>query len=100
MRKALARIFAVLAIAVCAGAIYSVVHANFLTDNKTKTAKTSASKAKKHTTVTVHTVYVVKSGDTLSAIAHKHHVTVEKIKALNASLDDHGLQPGQKIHLR
>ncbi len=41
--------------------------------------------------------YVVKSGDSLSAIARLHQTKVHKILELNPSLKGRALQPGQKI---
>ena len=55
--------------------------------------KSTSSKKKRHKT------YIVKSGDTLSAIADKNNVTQAKIIALNPDLDPATLAPGQKIKL-
>ena len=99
MRKALARIFAILAIAACAAAVYSVVNSNLLKDKSSKavvtTSKTSVTKHHGH-----HTPYVVKQGDTLSAIAVAHHVSVAQIKRLNPKLVAGQLHAGQHIQLR
>jgi LysM repeat protein len=43
--------------------------------------------------------YVVRSGDTLSAIAAKHHTTVVELQTLNPSLTSTTLRVGQKIKL-
>jgi LysM repeat protein len=45
-------------------------------------------------------VYVVKQGDTLSAIAMKAGVTVETLQQLNPDVDVQALQPGQRLRLR
>jgi LysM repeat protein len=45
-------------------------------------------------------VYVVKSGDTLAAIAEKTGVPVEQLQALNPELDPRALVTGQRITLR
>ena len=45
-------------------------------------------------------VYVVKTGDTLGAIAEKTGVPVEKLQELNPELDPQALVSGQKIKLR
>ena len=45
-------------------------------------------------------VYVVKTGDTLGAIAEKTGVPVEKLQQLNPELDPQALVSGQKIKLR
>jgi LysM repeat protein len=46
------------------------------------------------------TVYVVKTGDTLGAIAEKTGVPVEKLQELNPNLDPQALVSGQRIKLR
>lgn len=45
-------------------------------------------------------VYVVKQGDTLSAIAMKTGVSVEEIQQLNPDIDVQALQPGARLRLR
>ena len=45
-------------------------------------------------------VYVVKQGDTLSAIAMKAGVSVEEIQQLNPDIDVQALQPGARLRLR
>ena len=41
--------------------------------------------------------YVVRSGDSLSSIARRFHVTVPKLLELNTSASDKYLQPGQRL---
>ena len=41
--------------------------------------------------------YVVRSGDSLSSIARRFHVTVPKLVELNAGASDKYLQPGQRL---
>lgn len=43
--------------------------------------------------------YEVKSGDTLSVLAKKHGVTVEKLSALNKLSSSSKLEPGQRIYV-
>ena len=105
MRKAATRIFAILAIAAVAVAIYTVVHQNLLKKDKddpaqSTTLTTSSSKAATSTTHHHHTPYVVKQGDVLSKIAEEHHVTVAQIKKLNPHLTPNSLHAGQHIQLR
>jgi LysM repeat protein len=45
-------------------------------------------------------VYVVKSGDTLAAIAEKTGVPIEQLQALNPELDPRALVTGQRVTLR
>jgi LysM repeat protein len=54
------------------------------------------SKKKKRTPAT----YTIKANDTLSAIADKTGITVERLQELNPELDPQGLVAGQKIKLR
>ncbi len=44
--------------------------------------------------------YVVKPGDTLSAISVKTHVSILRITTLNPSLSPNSLQTGQRLRLR
>jgi LysM repeat protein len=46
------------------------------------------------------TFYIVKSGDTLSAISVSAGVPISTIQALNPGLDTQALQPGQRLRLR
>ncbi len=52
------------------------------------------------TTSTSPAVHIVKSGDTLYAIALKYHVTVEKLCQLNQITEDSLLQLGQKLRVK
>lgn len=45
-------------------------------------------------------VYVVKEGDTLSAISMDTGVPVEEIQQLNPDIDVQALQPGERLRLR
>ena len=45
-------------------------------------------------------VYVVRTGDTLGAIAQRTGVTVERLQELNPTLDPQALTSGQRIKLR
>jgi nucleoid-associated protein YgaU len=44
--------------------------------------------------------YVVKSGDTLSQISIKTHVSILRITTLNPNLSPNSLQTGQRLRLR
>jgi LysM repeat protein len=46
------------------------------------------------------TTYTIKANDTLSGIAEKTGVSVERLQELNPDLDPQGLVAGQKIKLR
>jgi len=64
------------------------------TSTATATRKSKAAKKRKRKT------YVVKSGDTPSAIAEKTGVPLAEIERLNPDLDPQLLSPGTKIKLR
>ncbi len=44
--------------------------------------------------------YVVKPGDTFSAIAHKVGISVERLQKLNPRIDQFTLQSGDRVKLR
>ena len=44
--------------------------------------------------------YIVKSGDTLSEISVKTHVSILRISALNPGISPNSLQTGQRLRLR
>jgi LysM repeat protein len=44
-----------------------------------------------------HGKYVVKKGDTLSKIAHAHHVSLKRIEAANPKVDPNKIHVGQTI---
>ena len=46
------------------------------------------------------TVYVVKSGDSLSSISVKTGVSVPQLESLNPGIDPAALQTGQRLRLR
>jgi LysM repeat protein len=52
------------------------------------------------TLATTRAAYVVKAGDTLSKIAARTGVDIERLLTLNPSVDPQGLVTGQRIKLR
>ena len=108
-RRSPARWLAPIALVACVAAVYSVVNAT-LSDEpaSTSTASTATtsrsstngdgSKSSKRRTKRRPT-YVVKAGDTLSAISLKTGVSLERIQALNPKLDSQSLQTGQRVKL-
>jgi LysM repeat protein len=106
-RTAFARFLAPLALVTCAVAVYAVVH-NTLGDSGSSSATSSQSskassksggkgaKKRKHR----RRVYVVKDGDTLSAIAVRTGVPLATIQRLNPKLDANTLSTGEKLKLR
>jgi LysM repeat protein len=45
-------------------------------------------------------IYVVKPGDTLSLIAHKVGIPVDRLQTLNPNIDQFSLQSGDRVKLR
>ena len=64
------------------------------TKHSTKTSTSSTTKE------TSKSVYIVKTGDTLGAIAETTGVPVERLQQLNPGLDQFSLVAGQRIKLR
>lgn len=62
-------------------------------DGKSKSGAPAAKRSKRRT-------YVVRSGDTLSAISIETGVSVSRIQELNPDLDVQALQPGERLKLR
>jgi LysM repeat protein len=111
-RRSPARWLAPLALVACTVAVYSVVNATLLTDDEpsaTSSATKSATTSKSSTTSKRSSSakrtgprrrpYTVKAGDTLSSIAEKTGVSLERIEELNPKLDSNSLQTGQRVKL-
>lgn len=58
---------------------------------KKKSGRTSANGKTK--------IYIVKSGNTLSGIAHKYHITIAELRALNGMKETDTLKIGQKLKI-
>jgi LysM repeat protein len=95
-----ARLLAPLALAAVAAGIYLIVHAGLATHHP----------AVHHSTTVLTTghkrrpprpkFYVVRAGETLSAIAVKTHVPLSRILAMNPLVSPNSLQTGQRLRLR
>ncbi len=103
-RRSPARWLAPIAVLACAFAVYAVVHKGLEGSTSSTTSSKPATKAtaddgkptrKKH-----RRRYVVKSGDTLSAISAKTGVPLATIQRLNPDLDAQSLHAGEKVKLR
>jgi LysM repeat protein len=66
----------------------------------TSTTKHSKKTGTTTTKATSKSVYVVKTGDTLGAIAETTGVPVDRLQQLNPGLDQFSLVAGQRIKLR
>ena len=112
-RRSPARWLAPIALVACAVAVYTVVNATLLSSDEPASKPTASNAAPTSKTRTVsersksgkrrstrrRRAYTVKSGDTLSSIAVKTGVSLERIQALNPKLDSQSLQTGQRVKL-
>jgi LysM repeat protein len=112
-RRSPLRWLAPIALVACAVAVYSVVDAGLLSDASAPSGSTAAksSTAEKTRTVSERSksssskrrrrtrTYTVKAGDTLSSIAVKTGLSLERIQRLNPKLDSNSLQTGQRVKL-
>jgi LysM repeat protein len=102
-RQSPARVLAPLALVLCALAFIAVVFTSGSGDGDDgSTARTTTTERERTRTSTRprRSVYVVKQGDSLGAIAAKTGVDVETLQELNPGLDPQGLVIGQRIKLR
>jgi len=92
------RLLALAALALAVILIFVIVGNNTGDDGGSgKNGKQNVTKSKPKTK---KKVYVVKEGDTLTAIAHSTGIGVVRIQKLNPDLDPQALQAGQKLKLR
>jgi LysM repeat protein len=97
-----ARYLAPIALVAAIAATYVVVHGSL----KTTTSKTQphvilpTRPVRTGTTRKPTNVYVVKPGDSLSAISAKTGISVATIESLNPGIDPNALQTGQRLTLR
>jgi LysM repeat protein len=72
------------------------------TSTSSSKSKKKTSTAKSHTSTTASgaSVYIVKVGDTLGAIAAKTGVPLSTIQTLNPNVDPHAMIAGQHIRLK
>jgi LysM repeat protein len=108
VRRSPARYLAPIAVVAVAVAFYGVLKHNLSdseSDKAPPAAQSSQTKSKdasdrKSSTKKKRKTYVVKPGDTPSAIAEKTGVPLAEIERLNPDLDPQLLAPGTKIKLR
>jgi LysM repeat protein len=100
--SALARILAVLALAAAVVAVVVLVSAG-VKDDSSSSSHHGSGKTAKHASAHHRTkakTYEVKTGDTLTSIAHQTGVPVAEIQALNPEVDPQILIAGEKLKLR
>lgn len=94
-----------MALLVAGMAVYSVVHKDSPGTKSpsatTSTARTTGTKAQRarRAKKAKRRTYTVKAGDTLSGIASKTGVSLQRIEELNPKLDSQALQTGETIKL-
>jgi LysM repeat protein len=112
-RRSPARWLAPIALVACAVVVYAVVNATLLSSDESTSKPTASkssttsktrtvserSKSGKRSSARRRRTYTVKSGDTLSSIAEKTGVSLERIQTLNPKLDSQSLQTGQRVKL-
>lgn len=103
-RRSIGRWLAPVALITCAVAVYAVVDNTLLKDDSASQGSTSRQSTTNKTSKAAkkskrRRAYVVKSGDTLSAISIKTGVTLTTIKRLNPKLDADTLHAGQRVRL-
>jgi LysM repeat protein len=98
----LARILAALALVAAVVAVVVAVSAGLKNDSSPRKGRNSSSTAKQETTRqrTKAATYEVKTGDTLTAIAHKTGIPVSELLALNPEVDPQILIAGEKLKLK
>ena len=98
------RVFALIALAAVGVAVYVIVHGQLHHTPRTTAAHRSTVVNGRPVTVRHHhptpRFYVVKAGDTLSAISVRTHVSVFRLTQLNPGLSPNSLQTGQRLRLR
>jgi LysM repeat protein len=97
-----ARYLAPIALVAAITVTYLVVHGSInKTHSRTRSSVVLPTRTARTRTTTKHpTVYVVKSGDSLSTISVKTGVSVATLEALNPGIDPNALQTGQRLTLR
>lgn len=103
-RRTPARWLAPLALVTCAVAVYAVVNNTMSDESSSQGTTTTQSTTRTKTTSTGSKhkrkrTYIVKSGDTLSAISIKTGVSLATLEQLNPKLDADTLHTGQKVRL-
>jgi LysM repeat protein len=104
-RRRPSRWLAPAALLVCAGVVVAIARGGGSGADGTSTSggssgATTTTRTTKKKTKTVRRTYVVRSGDTLSAISIETGVPVSRLQELNPDLDVQALQPGQRLTLR
>ena len=106
-RRRIGRWLAPVALITCAVAVYAVVDNTLLKDDSTSSGNSSTQQTTSTKTTSKkgakghkrRRAYIVKSGDTLSAISIKTGVSMTTIQRLNPKLQADTLHAGQRVRL-
>lgn len=99
-----ARFLAPIALAAVAVGTYLIVHTSLATHHSATITQSSplvnGPRVSRHKRPAGPKYYVVKSGDTLSQISVKTHVSLQRLSKLNPGISPNSLQTGQRLRLR
>jgi LysM repeat protein len=99
----LARLLAPIALIAVAAGTYLVVHSSLAVHHPAPVAQSRTlqrGRRKAHARLAEPKFYIVRSGDSLSAIAAKSGISQATLQALNPSVSPDSLQTGQRLRLR
>jgi LysM repeat protein len=99
-KRYFARLLAVLAIAAVVVAVIVIVSNADLNSKDEPSHKKTATHQQQKQPRTKAKTYTVKSGDTLTSIAHKLGIPVSEIQALNPEVDPQILRAGETLKLQ
>jgi LysM repeat protein len=99
-----ARFLAPIALAAVVAGTYLIVHTGLATHHPTSTQSSSLIHGRRTGPAGRRRrqpkFYVVKSGDTLSEISVRTHVSIPRLSILNPQMSPNSLQTGQRLRLR
>lgn len=99
-RSPFARIVALLAFAGVVVLVFLVISSSTGTDDEPAGEQTQSSKSGSRSGPETPEEYIVEDGDSISGIAVKYEISVERIERLNPDLDPQTLATGQVIKLQ
>ena len=105
--RGIGRFLAPLALLACAAAVFLTVRGTLQEETATTTTRPAAEQAEgereregERRRSTRRRTYTVRAGDTLSQIAERTGVSVERIVELNEGLDPQSLNAGDRLRIR
>lgn len=98
------RYLAPIALAATIAGTYVIVHDTVNSKKKAPTSQSASGPSAKsgahHKGAKTARFYTVKSGDSLTAIAVRTHISLTTLESLNRHVDPNSLQMGQRLRLR